>query len=457
MPSTTLIQNGVLVNSKACFASDIYIQNEKIATIGKDLSSLSADRVIDAEGRYVLPGAVDGHVHLMAPGYTEREDARTGSMAAARGGVTTMIDHHRSDPQTFDADLFEDKRRYLQTRMGVDFALMGGLNLSNTKQLKGMWDAGAVCFKGFTCFLHGAEALLSGDLNEIMEEIKGFNGIIQLHCEDDSMLKRNEARLKSAGRKDPLSVTEFRSPEAEKIAVMNVIQLARLTGARVIVAHVSLPELISAIYTARTEGAAIYSESCGQYFFLDTRDLEKNGPFNKFTPPVRDQSEVEGMWTAMAAGQIDMVNSDHCPFPKPDKEAGREDIWKAPFGIPGIETTTRVLLDGVARGKTNIRQIAAVRSENPARIYGLSHRKGFLLPGYDADLVIVDTECEEVLRNEDVVSKCGWTPLAGRRIKGDVLTTMVRGHVVMEDRKLVGQPDWGRFVTRPEVESRLTD
>jgi len=238
---------------------------------------------------------------------------------------------------------------------------------------------------------------------------------------------------------------------------MNVIQLVRFTGARVIVAHVSLPELISAIYTARTEGAAIYSESCGQYFFLDTRDLEKNGPFNKFTPPVRDQSEVEGMWKSLAAGQIDMVNSDHCPFPERDKQAGREDIWKAPFGIPGIETTTRVLLDGVARGKTDIRQIAAVRSENPARIYGLSHRKGFLLPGYDADLVIVDTECEEVLRNEDVVSKCGWTPLAGRCIKGDVLTTMVRGHVVMENRKLIGQPDWGKFVTRPEVESRLTD
>ena len=108
-------------------------------------------------------------------------------------------------------------------------------------------------------------------------------------------------------------------------------------------------------------------------------------------------------------------------------------------------------------GKIDIRQIAAVRSENPAQIYGLSHRKGFLLPGYDADLVIVDTECEEVLRNEDVVSKCGWTPLVGRSIKGDVLATIVRGHVVMEDRKLVGEPDWGRFVTRPEVESRLED
>jgi allantoinase len=457
MSLTTLIRNGVLVNSKTCFSSDIYIQNEKIAAIGEDLSALPADRVIDAEGRYVLPGAVDGHVHLMDPGYTEREDARTGSMAAARGGVTTMIDHHRSDPQTFDADLFNDKRQYLQTRMGVDFALMGGLNLSNVKKLKAMWEAGAVCFKGFTCFLHGAEALLSGDLKEIMEEIKGFNGIIQLHCEDDSMLKRNEARLKDEARKDPLSVTEFRSAEAEIIAVLNVIELAHLTGARVIVAHVSLPELISAIYTARAEGASVYSESCGQYFFLDTGDLEKKGPFNKFTPPVREQTEVEGMWQFMDAGQVDMVNSDHCPFPKPQKEAGLEDIWQAPFGIPGIETTTRILLDGVAKGKTDIRQIAAVRSENPARIYGLSHRKGFLLPGHDADLVIVDTECEEVLRDEDVVSKCGWTPLAGRSIKGDVLTTMVRGTLVMENRQLVGPEDWGKFVTRPEVEALLTD
>ncbi len=446
--ATILIKNGIVVNSAATFAADILIEGERIAAVGKDLTAGSASHTIDADGRYILPGAVDGHVHMMDPGHTEREDFVTGTSAAARGGVTTVIEHHRSEPQTFDAARFEDKKNYLQNRSCVDFALMGGLNLSNVSQLKGMWDAGAVCFKGFTCYLHGAEALLSGDLIEIMEEVKKFNGIIQLHCEDDSVLKKNEARLKAAGRKEPLSVAEFRSVEAEKLSVLNVIELAKITGARVIVAHISLPELVRAIDEARKKAAQIYSESCSQYFFLTLDDLQKNGPFNKFTPPPRDMQSVEGMWSVLAGGLLDMVNTDHCPFPKQEKEAGLDDIWKAPFGIPGIETTTRVLLDGMADGRVDISQIARVRSENPARIYGLSHRKGFLLPGYDADIIIVDLETEEVLKNEDVISKCKWTPFAGRRIKGDIVMTMVRGKVVMQAGKIAAKEGWGKFVNR---------
>lgn len=446
--TTVLIKNGMLVNSATTFAADILIEGDRITAIGKNLPAVSGSRIIDAGGRYLLPGAVDGHVHMMDPGHTEREDFITGTMAAARGGVTTVIEHHRSEPQTFDAALFEEKKDYLNNRSCVDFALMGGLNLLNVSQLKAMWAAGAVAFKGFTCFLHGAEALLSGDLIEIMQAVKQFNGIIQLHCEDDSVLKKNEKRLRAEGRKDPLSVAEFRSVEAEKLSVLNVIELAKMTGARVIVAHVSLPELVQAIAVARQEGARIYSESCGQYFFLTLDDLKQNGPFNKFTPPPREKVHVEGMWQVLSRGLLDMVNTDHCPFPKEEKEAGLTDIWKAPFGIPGIETTTRVLLDGVARGLIDIRQIARVRSEKPAALYGLDHRKGYLLPGYDADLVMVDLESEEILRNEDVVSKCKWTPFAGRRIKGDVVMTMVRGKIVMEAGKVTGEPGWGKFMAR---------
>jgi len=446
--SKILIKNGILVNANTTFSADILIEDGKIAAVGKDLPAAATVRRIDAAGKYVLPGAVDGHVHMMDPGHTDREDFITGTMAAARGGVTTVIEHHRSEPQTFDAALFEEKKNYLNSRSCVDFALMGGLNLSNVSQLKDMWDVGAVAFKGFTCYLHGAEALLSGDLIEIMQAVKQFNGIIQLHCEDDSVLKKNEKRLRAAGRKDPLSVAEFRSVEAEKLSVFNVIELAKITGARAIVAHISLPELVVAIADARKEGVRIYSESCGQYFFLTTDDLKQNGPFNKFTPPPRDQRSVDGMWQVLSRGLLDMVNTDHCPFPKEEKEAGLTDIWKAPFGIPGIETTTRVLLDGVARGLIDIRQIARVRAENPAALYGLDHCKGHLLPGYDADVVMVDLEPDEILRNEDVVSKCKWTPFAGRRIKGDVVMTMVRGKIVMEAGRVSQEPGWGKFVAR---------
>jgi dihydroorotase (multifunctional complex type) len=454
MQFDVLIRGGTLVASHACAAADLGIRAGRIAAIGEELPRREAAQVIEAQGRYVLPGAVDGHIHLMDPGFTQREDATSGSLAAARGGVTTLIDHHRSDPQVFTAEILAEKRRYFEDKMHVDFALMGGLNLTNAGALRAMWEAGAVCFKGFTCFLHGAEALLPGSLKEIMTEVRRFDGLVQLHCEEDSILRANESRLKREGRRDPLSVAEYRSRDAERIAAANAVDMAQLTGCRLIVAHVSQPDILQRIAAARAADARVYAESCGQYFILDESDLEEKGPYAKFTPPVRSAAEVAGMWRALARGAVDMVNSDHCPLTRAEKESGREDIWKAAFGIPGVETTTRILLDGVAAGRIDIRDVVRVRCENPARIYGLDHRKGFLLPGYDADLVIVDTAAEETLSDDAVVSKCGWTPLAGRRLRGDVLTTLVRGRVVMDERDLVGPKGWGEFVTRAGLEAR---
>jgi dihydroorotase len=177
-------------------------------------------------------------------------------------------------------------------------------------------------------------------------------------------------------------------------------------------------------------------------------DLAEKGPFTKFTPPMRGRQEADGIWKHLRLGQVDMVNSDHVPFPREAKEKGLEDIWEAPFGIPGVETTTRLLLDGVARGLITIHQVAALRSENAAAIYGLADRKGFVHVGYDADLVLVDLERETVLDDKDIVSKCGWTPYRGRKIRGEITMTMVRGKVVMKDGQVSGTPGWGKFVSR---------
>jgi dihydroorotase-like cyclic amidohydrolase len=362
--------------------------------------------------------------------------------------VTTVIEHHRTEPQVFTARGLIEKKDYLAERSVVDFGLLGGLNRSNRSDLRGMWDAGALGFKGFTCELHGAEALFAGDLVEIFEEIKLFDGVALIHAENDSILKHNERRLREAGRRDYLSVSEWRSRKAEAMAVKAVVDVAETGGARVAIAHVSLPDLVRSIFLARGRGARIYSETCPQYLTLTVEDLVEKGPYTKFTPPPRTQTDVEGMWRSLKMDQIDMVNTDHCPYPKEEKQKGLDDIWKAPFGIPGIETTTRFLLDGVKRGLISINQIARVRSENSARIYGVNHRKGFIQVGYDADLILVDLEKEAVLEDRDVLSKCGWTPYAGRRIRGDIMLTMVRGKVVMKEGEVVGSPGWGAFVTR---------
>ena len=450
MDADLAVINGRLVDSQNIYLGVLYIRQGKIVGITQTLED-HPNEIIDAKGLYILPGAIDGHVHMMDPGYTEREDFTTGTKAAARGGVTTVIDHHRTLPQVFGVEEFLEKREYLEKRSIVDFGLLGGLNLTNLTKLRGMWEAGALGFKGFTCELHEADALGIGNLMEILEEIRKFNGIALFHCEDDSLLKKTEERLRKQGRKDPLSVSEWRSPEAEELAVRTLIYAARKTGTRVAVAHTSLPSLVLEQAKARAQGISIYTETCAQYLYLTEEDLKAKGPFVKFTPPPRKKEEVEKMGWCLAQGLIDMVNSDHCPYPRSDKEAGLEDIWRAPFGIPGVETVISILLDGVATGKWTLSKVAEVRSEKPAVIYGLAGQKGFLRVGCDADMIFVDMSRKVILDNTRILSKCGWTPYHGREVTGDVVLTMVRGRVVMQDGKVIGEPGWGRFVTRTIV------
>jgi dihydroorotase (multifunctional complex type) len=447
MNADLAIANGFLVDSKSIYPGVLYIRGGKIVGISRELEN-QPPKVIDAGGRYVLPGAIDGHVHMMDPGYTDREDFITGTRAAARGGVTTVIDHHRTLPQVFGSGELVEKRNYLEKRAVVDFGLLGGLSLTNLKALRGMWEAGALGFKGFTCELHEADALLAGTVMNILDEIRRFNGIALFHCEDDWLLKRNEKQLRLQGRKDPLTISEWRSPEAEELAVRALIDAAKKTGARVAVAHTSLPSLVLEQAAARAQGVSIFTETCAQYLYLTEEDLKRQGPFAKFTPPPRKKEDVKGMRWCAAQGLIDMVNSDHCPYPYADKEAGLKDIWQAPFGIPGVETATLILLDLVSQGLLTLSQVAYLRGERPAMIYGLAGQKGSLRVGCDADLVLVDLNKKVMFDNAKVISKCGWTPYHGREVIGDVVLTMVRGKVVMEEGKVVGEPGWGQFVTR---------
>jgi len=447
MKADLAIVNGFLVDSKSIYPGVLYIRGGKIVGITRELEN-QPSKVINAGGRYVLPGAIDGHVHMMDPGYTDREDFITGTRAAARGGVTTVIDHHRTIPQVFSAGELLEKRKYLEKRAVVDFGLLGGLSLTNLKALRGMWEAGALGFKGFTCELHEADALTGGRVTEILDEIRRFDGVALFHCEDDVFLKTREKQLREQGRKDPLTVSEWRSPEAEELAVRALINEARKTGARVAIAHTSLPSLVIEQAVARAQGVRIFTETCSQYFYLTEEDLKEQGPFAKFTPPPRKKEAVEGMRWCASHGLIDMVNSDHCPYPYAAKEAGLKDIWQAPFGIPGVETATLILLDLVSRGLLTLPQVAYLRSERPAMIYGLAGQKGSLRVGCDADLVLVDLKKKVMFDNARVVSKCGWTPYHGREVTGDLVLTMVRGKVVMEGGKVVGEPGWGKFVTR---------
>jgi len=447
MKADLAVINGILVDSQNIYPGVLYIDQGKIVGITQSFENRPRE-IIDAKGLYILPGAIDGHVHMMDPGYTDREDFITGTKAAAKGGITTVIDHHRTLPPVFGANELLEKKNYLEKRAIIDFGLLGGLSLTNLGALQGLWEAGALGFKGFLCELHEADALAAGHLLEILKEIRRFDGIALFHCEDDSLLKKEEEWLRKQGRKDPLSVSEWRSLEAEELGVRTLLYVARQTGARVAVAHTSLPSLVQELAIARAQGIPIYTETCPQYLSLTEEDLKAKGPFVKFTPPPRRKEDVEKMWWCLSHGLIDMVNSDHCPFPRADKEVGLNDIWLAPFGIPGVETTTPLLLDGVGRGRLTLSQVAYLRSERAAMIYGLTGKKGAVRVGCDADIIFIDMKRKVLLDNSRILSKCGWTPYHGREVIGDIVLTMVRGKIVMEEGKVIGEPSWGRFVTR---------
>ncbi len=443
-----VVRHALIVSSEKQTHGDLLVAQGRVAGVVAPGTGQGA-QVVDATGLYVLPGGVEPHVHMMDPGLTEKEDFITGTGAAAVGGVTTVVEHHRSLPFVLDVKTLQDKIEYLKPRGLIDYALFGGLQPDNLDQLEPMWRAGAAAFKAFTCNLHGAPAVLPGKLLEAFRELAKFDGLCLVHCEDEFITKDNEERLKAAGRKDFRVIPEWRSREAEQVAVATTAWLARITGARVVVAHASHPTILDLIKRERTAGAKIWVESCPQYFYLTEDDIDQWGPFHKFTPPARDYASTQEMWQRLECGDVDMIVADHAPSTKQDKSKGLTDIWACPFGIPGVETVLPMMLTGVNEGKVSLERVVAARSEIPAKVYGLWPRKGNLKLGADADFVLVDLRAERVLRDEEVVAKVGWTPYAGRRVKGVPVQTFVRGQLVAENGKPVGKPGWGQFLPGP--------
>ena len=447
MKPDLVVKNAKIVNSLGTYEGHVLIRDGKVLAVTSDLDG-EPDSVIDAGGRYVLPGMVDDHVHMMDPGHTEREDFTTGTKASARGGATTVIEHHRTLPPVFTADLLREKSAYLKDKSVVDFAQLGGLTPDNLDQLRPMWEAGALGFKGFLVELHGAPMLSEGVLLDIMREVGSFGGTCLYHCESDSICRLGEEKIERDGRTDYRSMLAWRSMEAEYMASMDLINLAELTGCQSTIAHVSQPRILEAVQAARRRGVPVYAESCPHYFYLTEEEGEKRGPWAKFTPPPRPEAVRDGMREALGKGWVDIIATDHCPHVKSDKENGLDNIHKAPFGIPGIDTTSRLMLNAVNEGWLTLERLVRLMCEQPAKLYNIFPKKGTLQPGSDADLLIVDLDRKEKLTNDGVVSKCGWTTFDGMETTGAPTLTMVRGNVVMKDGQVMGEAGIGVEVTR---------
>ncbi len=436
------VRGGTVVTATGRRRADVYVRDGTVAAVLEPDRPESAKVVLEADGQFVLPGMVDTHVHLMEPGDSTREDFPTGTRAAARQGVTTIVEHTHGWPLT-DAGRFTEKWNHLRGRSYVDYAFAAHVFPEHTNEMRSLWEAGVTFFKIFTCATHGVPAVTPEILLDVFQDLASLDAACLVHCEDDLMTARNERRLKSEGRLDPGVIPEWRSREAELVAVGSAALLARATGVRATVAHASSADVIDLIQRERSAGSPIVAETCPQYLYLFESEIHEHGSFRKFTPPARIRSaeDQDRMWNAFNDGSISHLSTDHAPATEAQKREGT--IWECHFGLPGLDTTVALMVDAALSGRTSLERVVEAYAQRPAEQYRL-RGKGRIEVGYDADLVVVDPNAVRQITNEDIVSRAGWTPYAGRKVRGQVQSVLLRGRILNAEA-----PPRGRFIPGP--------
>jgi allantoinase len=450
----TVVANGTVATDYGVFRAHVGIVGERIAGLFTDDDILrGADEVIDASGYVVLPGAIDPHSHFEDPGHTEREDFTTGTMAAAAGGFTTVIEHPLTYPPVTTVDLYTSKREMAKQKVMIDFGLWGALTPTSLEHMEGQWREGAMGFKAFIPYSDPSYPNASDDdLLCGMQTAADKDALVLVHCENDDILQANRARLKAAGRRDFMAHPESRPPFTEEEAAHRALYIARHAGARLQVVHTSSPETLDVIIAARAAGQTASAEVCPHHLLLDLDDFERLGPWGCCAPPIRSRAHVEGLWKHVLSGELDSLISDHCAYTIEEKNIGYEDILECPLGCQVIqETVPTVFSEAIHHRGMALDAFARFSSTNAAKIVGLYPRKGTILPGADADLVLWDLESEWAIdAASQQFSKHPWSPFDGRKLKARVMRTIVRGQTVYADGEFHAEPGYGRFLSSQE-------
>jgi allantoinase len=446
----TVIAGATVATDSAVIAADIVIAGEHILALTARGEGGPADELIDARGLVALPGAIDMHAHFEDPGHTEREDFTTGTMSAAAGGITTVIEHPLTYPPVTTTALYREKREMASRKVVVDFALWGALTPTSIPEIPGQRAEGAMGFKAFMPYSDPSYPHVSdAEFVEGMRAVKAVGGLVLVHAESDSLLQAGIARMRAAGRLDALAHHEARPPFVEEEAVHRALYLARHVGVRIQIVHVSSPVSADLVGDEKRAGRPATMEICPHHLLLDLDDLVRLGPYGVCAPALRERALVERLWDAVRDGTADCLVSDHAASTLAEKEAGRDDIFASPLGCQVMQETVPLVLDE-AYHRRGLPLDAFVRfsSTNAARISGTYPRKGTLLPGADADIALYDLEREwEVDAASQQFSKNPWSPFDGRRARARVLRTLVRGETVYAGGEILAEPGSGRFLS----------
>lgn len=441
-----VLSGGTVVSSKARFKADVAIKDGLIAVVGAPEAMPAARERVDVTGKFILPGAIDVHVHFREPGYTHKEDWRTGSAAAAMGGTTTVFEMPNTHPPTRSLKELRQKQEAAE-KSHVDYGIYGLLAEDNVGELQRLIDGGVNAFK---CFMGNTFGNLpspsTGAMLEGFEIIAPSGLRISLHAETASIMAWRQKRLMEAGRNDPLAHIAARPAIVAAEAVARAAELAGWTGARVHVLHISSALELRPLAEAKARGVDITGETCPCYLLLDTRDYARLGSVIRVNPPVREASDSLAIWEALQSGVVDMIATDHAPHTPAEKN--KAVIWEADCGFPGVETQMPLMLNEVSKGRMTLERYVRISAENPARSFGLWPMKGRIEPGAHADIAVVDMERTETIRAAGLHSRGKVTPFDGASVTGVPIHTLVRGRFVQRDRALVeATSGWGRQVS----------
>ncbi len=433
--------------------TNILIRGQTIARVGGNLGDDS--ETLDAAGLYVFPGAIDPHVHFNDPGYAEREDFYHGSCSAAAGGVTTVIDMPcTSDPPVVNRRNLQAKLDAIQPRSVVDYALFGGVSAQSLAEgLVGAMEELAPWVVGFkTYFVSGMQTfgrLTHYQFGQVLKQARRLRLPVLLHAEDYDYVNGATAAEKGKGR-EPIHYYLSRPEIAEKLAVAAASAIARETGARLHVVHVSTSDAVDIIAGPVGDGG-ITCETGPHYLAFDLTDFERIGSALKVTPPVKPAPNRDGLWQRLAAGSIAFAASDHAPCRKQDKQSGS--IWTDYAGMPGCETLLPFLFsEGYCRKRLNLQRLVEVTSTAAARLYGLAKRKGSIEPGKDADLALINPKVRTIVRGQALQSKGSVTPFEGWNLAGRIENTILRGRLVYDaNRGIIAERGYGRFLKSSEL------
>lgn len=466
-----LIRNGTIVTSEATFQADIAINGEIISAIGERGSFSGARFEFDVDGKYVLPGLIDPHIHMAHPfrNMVSDDDCYSTTVSAAFGGNTSVIDFAiQWDKNLNTAEVILKRRQQAESDVVLDFALHATPTKSSEETIQEVESAiqlGVPSYKVYMIYRSQGRMVDDAIIFGLLREMKTRNGLLMVHAENAAIAEFNQESYVKKGLVLPSNFPLVKPDYVESEAINRAIYFNQIADSRLYIAHLSTGKGLELIRATQGKGNLVLAETCPHYLVLtrDVYDLESGERFI-CSPPLRERSDVECLWEGISCGSISVISSDHCGFGLQQKAFGSGDFSQTPNGLPGIETRLPVIFtEGVLKNRITINQMVSLLSTNVAKIFGLYPKKGAIMPGSDADLTVIDVDEEVVITARGLHGAVDWTPYEGMKAHGFASATILRGKFVVRDGKLMVSKGYGKFLHRemnelsfkPDIVERL--